>query len=208
MGTRAQRSKITYNNMAAEYDTSPEGKYTRPHKAELFEHVSLRQGNAVLDVACGNGFLLGKLSKKAKIHAYGIDISENMIAAAKARYPHCSFAVSPCVPLPFEAESMDAITVSCAFHHFENPQAFASECLRVLKKNGLVYLAEPFYPPLIRWIANKIVFPFSKSGDVKVYSLKELKRLFEAAGFRTEKYFVKDTVLFFSAKKKACNSSF
>ena len=73
--------------------------------------------------------------------------------------------------------------------------------MRVLKKNGMVYMAEPFFTPVIRWLANTVVFPFSKSGDVKVYSEQELRTIFEAAGFRDVETYTKGTVLFFSAKK-------
>lgn len=201
MGKRTERSKKTYNQMAAEYDTSPEGYYTKPHKAELMKQVVLRDGDSILDVACGNGSLLGMLSKKASIHGFGVDLSENMIAAAREHYPDCTFAVSSCVPLPLENESMDVITVSCAFHHFEDPHAFAGECMRVLKKNGMIYMAEPFFTPVIRWLANAVVFPFSKSGDVKVYSEQELRGIFKAAKFRGVETYTKGTVLFFSAKK-------
>lgn len=201
MGKQTERSKRTYDQMAAEYDTSPEGYYTRPHKAELMKQVVLRDGDSVLDVACGNGFLLGELYKRASVHAFGMDLSENMIAAARKRYPDCTFAVGACVPLPFETESMDVVTVSCAFHHFEDPYAFAGECMRVLKENGVVYMAEPFFSPVTRWLANTVVFPFCKSGDVKVYSEQELCRIFEAAGFQDVGTYTKGTVLFFSAKK-------
>lgn len=201
MGKRTERSKRTYDQMAAGYDTSPEGYYTQPHKAELIKQVLLRDGDSILDVACGNGTLLGALSKKAGVHGFGVDLSENMIAAARERYPGCTFAVSSCVPLPFETESMDVITVSCAFHHFEDPHAFAGECMRVLKKNGMIYMAEPFFTPVIRWLANTVAFPFSKSGDVKVYSERELRGMFEAAGFRDMGTYTKGSVLFFSTKK-------
>lgn len=101
----------------------------------------MRDGNVVLDVACGNGTLLGELSKKAIIQANGIDISENMIHAAKMRYPNMNFEVKPCYPLEWSNESIDIITICCAFHHFDNPQGFVNECRRVLKKNGEVYIA-------------------------------------------------------------------
>lgn len=201
MGRRAERSQKTYDKMAVGYDTSPEGNYTKPHKAELIEQVIIRDGDSILDVACGNGFLLGELSKKARVNAFGVDISANMIAAAREHHPGCTFTVQPCVPLCFENESMHVITVSCAFHHFEDPRAFAGECMRVLKESGMVYMAEPFFSPVIRRLANTVVFPFSKSGDVKVYNEQELRTIFEAAGFRDVEAYTKSTVLFFSAKK-------
>lgn len=90
-----------------------------------------------------------------------------MIASARERYPDCTFTVGPCAPLGFENESMDVITVSCAFHHFENPRTFAGECMRVLKSHGKVFIAEPFYSPVVRCLANTLVFPFSNKGDVR-----------------------------------------
>ena len=174
---------------------------TRSHKQEIIKKAVLRDGDNVLDVACGNGYLLGELSKKARVNAFGVDIAENMIASARERYPACTFTVGPCAPLSFENESMDVITVSCAFHHFENPQTFADECLRVLKVNGKVFIAEPFFSPLVRCLANTLVFPFSKKGDVRVYSQRELQLYFESAGFTEFESYITDTVLFLSAEK-------
>ena len=174
---------------------------TRSHKQEIIKKAVLRDGDNVLDVACGNGYLLGELSKKARVNAFGVDIAENMIASARERYPACTFTVGPSAPLSFENESMDVITVSCAFHHFENPQNFADECLRVLKVNGKVFIAEPFFSPLVRCLANTLVFPFSKKGDVRVYSQRELQLFFESAGFTEFESYITDTVLFLSAEK-------
>lgn len=202
MSRKSEQSKEIYDKMALEYDSSKEGNYTRTHKAELIKNVFVKDGDAILDVACGNGFLLAELSKKAKVNAYGIDISPNMIAVAKKRYPNCTFVSQPSYPLDFENKSQDVITVSCAFHHFDNPQGFADECMRVLKDDGWIYIAEPYFSPIIRWLANTIVFPFSHSGDVRVYNSKELNSFFEKAGFINIQTYVKDTVLFFSARKQ------
>ncbi|MCI9237101.1 methyltransferase domain-containing protein [Lachnospiraceae bacterium 50-23] len=202
MGKRTEQSKKVYNEMAWKYESAPEGNYTRPHKEEIIKKIVLRDGDKILDVACGNGYLLGELSKKARVSAFGVDISENMVAAARERYPACTFAVGSCIPLRFADESMDVITVSCAFHHFETPQAFANECMRVLKKNGKLYIAEPFIPPVVRWFANMVIVPFSKKGDVRVYDQRELQLFFELAGFTDMESYTAGTVLFFSARKK------
>ena len=202
MGKRTEQSKKVYNEMAWKYESAPEGNYTRPHKEEIIKKIVLRDGDKILDVACGTGYLLGELSKKARVSAFGVDISENMVAAARERYPACTFAVGSCIPLRFADESMDVITVSCAFHHFETPKAFANECMRVLKKNGKLYIAEPFIPPVVRWFANMVIVPFSKKGDVRVYDQRELQLFFELAGFIDMESYTAGTVLFFSARKK------
>ena len=201
MNKKTEESRIAYNKIASEYDASREGQYTRFHIMELSNTIDLHEGNVVLDVACGNGTLLRELSKKAKIQANGIDISENMICSAKMRYPNMSFEVKPCYPLEWSNESIDIITVCCAFHHFDNPQGFVNECKRVLKKNGTVYIADPNFGAVVRFIANKFWFPFSKSGDVRIYSKKELEEIFYNCGFKTVQVYRKGEEVFLKAEK-------
>lgn len=201
MDKKTEESRIAYNKIAAEYDTSREGRYTRFHIVELYDTIDLSEGDVILDVACGNGTLLSELSKKTNIQANGIDISENMIYAAKMRYPNMNFEVGPCYPLEWSDESIDIITVCCAFHHFDNPRAFVNECKRVLRKNGTVYIAEPNFGPVIRFLANKFWIPFSKSGDVKIYSKKELESFFYNHGFKAVQAYRKDKGLFLKARK-------
>lgn len=201
MNKKTEESRAAYNKIAFEYDTSREGQYTRFHIRELSHTIDLREGDIVLDAACGNGTLLRELSKKAKIQANGIDISENMIHVCKMRYPDMNFAVKPCCPLEWSDESIDIITTCCAFHHFESPQGFADECKRVLKKNGTVYVAEPNFGAVLRFFANKFIFHFWKSGDVRVYSKKEIEEIFYRAGFKTVQVYKKERGLFLKAKK-------
>lgn len=196
MGKKTEESRVSYNQMAFDYDTSIEGRYTAFHIEELVNTVLLKENDRVLDVACGTGTLLGRLNNKAKIHAYGIDISEKMIDVARQKYPKITFKAQSCHPLSFEDESFDIITVCCAFHHFERPQHFVNECKRVLKKNGRVYIADPNYSPLVRMVANTLVFRLSKKGDVKVYSEKELKAFFDKAGFTKVQTYKKGSGIF------------
>ena len=201
MNKKTQESRIAYNKIAFEYDTSREGQYTRFHINELSNMIELSEGEIVLDVACGNGTLLRELSKKAKIQANGIDVSENMIHVAKMRYPNMNFEIKPCYPLEWNDESIDIITVCCAFHHFDNPQGFVNECKRVLKRNGTMYIADPNFGAVLRFLANKFWLPFSKSGDVRIYSQKKLEAIFYHSGFKTVQVYKKDKGLFLKAKK-------
>ena len=86
-----------------------------------------------------------------------------LIYISKGKFSAYGMGTS-CAPLGFENETVWMLLryLRCAFHHFENPQTFADECLRVLKVNGKVFIAEPFFSPLVRCLANTLVFPFSK----------------------------------------------
>jgi ubiquinone/menaquinone biosynthesis C-methylase UbiE len=49
---------------------------------------NIPEGASILEIGCGTGFLLNKLNPKRGI---GIDISGNMIARAKEKYPDQEF---------------------------------------------------------------------------------------------------------------------
>ena len=202
MSKKTEQSRIAYNKIAASYDTSREGVYTRFHIRELLDTIDLRDGDVVLDVGCGPGTLLGELSKKARIRANGIDLSEGMIRAAGIRCPAGNFQAGPCCPLPWGEESVDIITVCCAFHHFDTPLEFARECRRVLRERGSVYLADPWFGPVTRLLANALWCPLSRSGDVRIYSGRELEELFRRAGFEAVAVYRKGPGLFLRARKR------
>ena len=201
MDKKTEASRAAYNKIAAGYEGSREGRYTRFHIRELADTILLREGDVVLDVACGNGALLRELAGRADIQGNGVDIADNMVQEAKRRCPHMKFEAMPCCPLAWGEESVDVITVCCAFHHFADPWGFVRECKRVLRKGGAAYVADPNFGAAVRFLANRLWFPFSKSGDVKVYSQKELKAFFEQAGFRKVEAYRKGRGVFLKAEK-------
>lgn len=182
MDKKTEQSRARYNQIAHQYDTSFDGQFTLSFNQYLYEHVTLKDSDAVLDVACGNGRLLGMLSRKARINAYGIDVSEEMIIAAQHSMKEAVFSVCPADSLGYADDMFDLVTVCCAFHHFSKPDAFMREAYRVLKKNGMLAIAELSPAPVVRWIDNLLI-PRMKMGDVKIYKDNELHRFFENAGY-------------------------
>ena len=179
---KTEQSRRAYNKKAENYENTYDGRVTRPIKQMMLDAVNVQNGHTVIDVACGTGALIAEASKKAEIQAFGIDISEQMIKVAEESYQGISFRVASAVPLPFEDASADVIMVSAAFHHFENPQSFADECFRVLRDGGEVYIGDFCGSPVVRCIMN-FVIRFLRTGDVKIYSEKELTSFFTKAEF-------------------------
>ena len=176
------KSIKSYNEKADDYDNTFDGKFTVKFKHYLLEKIKLTVGDAVLDIACGNGTLLNMLSSKYNIIGKGVDISEKMIANARMKAPQMMFEVAGCESIPFDDETIDIITVCAAYHHFPNVRLFAKEAHRLLKENGTIYIADVYYSTIIRWIINPFV-PLSKAGDVRFYSPNEIIKNFEAFGF-------------------------
>lgn len=182
-----KRSLESYNQKADDYDNTPEGKFTLNYNKMLLETVKIQDGNAVLDVACGNGRLLGLFADKYTIDGYGTDISDKMIEQAKTKNPSMMFSIGTCEQLPFADNIFDVITVSAAYHHFPDVAKFAKEAYRVLKANGTIYIAELFYPTILRAIGNLFI-PLSSAGDVKIYSPNEIMKTLKDAGFQKADY--------------------
>lgn len=160
-----------------------DGKFTAKFKEYLLEEITVESNRNILDVACGNAMFLKMLSNKYDIHGYGIDISEKMIQNARKRCPDMTFEISPCEHTPFDNQMFDIVTVCAAYHHFPDTKAFAKEVSRIIKPKGLLYIAEIYYPLIVRAIFNPLV-PLSKAGDVKFYSPKEIQSNFEEFGFK------------------------
>ena len=182
MNIYEKRSKDSYDKKAVNYDSTFDGKFTVKFKKIMCETVCINTDNTVVDVACGNGRLLNMLAMRNKFYGYGVDISDRMIEQAKKINPNMEFYVSGCEELPFENNKIDVMTVCAAFHHFPNVWKFAEEAKRVMKKDGILYIAEVYLPTVLRVICNPFV-KFSKAGDVKFYSPNEIVSLFENNGF-------------------------
>lgn len=192
MDVKTEQSRNHYNQIASQYDDSFEGKFTLGYNQMLCDCVLLRDGDTVLDVACGNGRLLRMLLRIAKIRAYGVDVSEEMISIARSQYPEMQFSAGSAEHLDFPDNTFDAITVCCAFHHFTNPELFVKEARRVLKPGGNLYIADLSPFGLLRWLEN-IYFSIAKMGDVKLYSNRELGDFYTKAGFSNVRIFWSDS---------------
>lgn len=175
-------SRIAYNNMADHYDDTRDGRFTLAFKELLCRTIKYRDNSTILDVACGNGTLLRMLSKRKKIQGYGIDISEKMVENALKNCSDMVFKVAGCENIPFEDDFFDLLTVSAAYHHFPDIHAFAKEASRVLKKGGILYIAEIYLPTILRVLLNPFV-PLTGEGDVKFYSPARIVSDLKTYGF-------------------------
>lgn len=196
-----KRSKESYNKKAEKYDSTFDGKFTIKFKNMIFNNLNISNNSNVVDIACGNGRLLQMLSSKWSFNGYGVDISEKMIEQAKMLNPSMNFYVAGCEKLPFEDNFIDLMTVSASFHHFPDVEKFAKEANRVVKKGVKIYIAEIYLPHILQVICNPFV-KFSKAGDVKFYSPKEITSLFEKNGFYTENIVIDGMIQLISLCKK------
>jgi SAM-dependent methyltransferase len=105
----------------------------RPFEDRLVDAVAAVSRGAVLDVGCGTGGTTVAVARRLGVDSRctGIDISEPMIAAARARVGRdgtpVQFIVADAQAYPFEAASVDTIMSRFGVMFFEDPvRAFAN----------------------------------------------------------------------------------
>jgi len=113
----------------------------RPAHDEVIAHLRAHQPRRVADIACGTGILADRIERE--LHpgeVYGVDMSEGMLSAARARSTRVHWLRAPAEQLPFGDETLDAVVTTSAFHFFEQAAALR-EFHRVLSPGGLVAVA-------------------------------------------------------------------
>lgn len=156
--------------------------------AEVLRCLEAYPKSHALDCCCGDGILLPALCT-AYTRVTGLDISEDMLAMARARVTssNCTLVTGDAENLPFGEATFDAVTFRGAFHHIGDPARCLSEVRRVLKPGGAVVFFEPNADPLAWRAFRKFYYAISPrfTEAHKQYRRRELCALVEGAGLRT-----------------------
>lgn len=107
------------------------------------DYAAAKEGEVCVDLGSGRGNDVIRLAEAVgeKGHAYGIDISEGMVA--KARMNITKFEVTNATilqaeleKLPLSKESVDVVISNCTINHSQNKPKVWSEVFRILKDEG------------------------------------------------------------------------
>lgn len=96
----------------------------------------------VIDVGCGTGYGTAHLAEVAK-SIVGIDISESALRCARKRYPRVQFVWMDAQHLEFPDNSFDLIISTENFEHLPDQKGHVGELARVLRPDGLCFVATP-----------------------------------------------------------------
>ena len=100
-----------------------------------------------LEVGCGKGYLLSRLSEKRVIgRMAAIEIDKKWIKYAKTYHPVCSYFMSDVYKLNFKENSFDYIIATEILEHLTDPVAAIQEIKRVSKINAHIIISVPFEP--------------------------------------------------------------
>ena len=179
----------TFNKQSKVYDKSLYGYNPRKNYHKILSRLKLNK-DSLIDIGCGTGEVLNIINNTyPNTKLYGLDISKDMIKVAKKKdkSKRIEYVVGDAENIPYKDNSFDILITSESFHHYPNPSKAINEFHRVLKNNAKLILCDMYRPFGIRHIMN-IIFKFINTGDVKMYSKKEIIYLLEENGFKIKTY--------------------
>jgi len=130
----------------------------------------LQGAHRVLDVGCGDGFLLGRTAETCEL-SVGVDPERAGVELAREKLvstDRCVALMASGAALPFADASFDAVVMADVIEHLPDPHATLREITRVLRPDGRVVVTTPRRLPNHWWDRANHVTEFSSS------ELKEL----------------------------------
>lgn len=174
----------------------------------LLSQIDLKQMDSVLDVGCGTGiltpFLMELLGDEGKLTA--IDLAENMIEKAKAKYKHLPvhFVQGDVTSHPFPNCTFDAVICYSVYPHFIDPLQTIKTLYRLLKKDGKLLVCHSESRLAInnhhKKLKNKLISHSLPSG-------KEVAKIFHEAGFLRINFKDKENLYFVLGEKNEINKN-
>lgn len=113
------------------------GSVTARIAEPLLDAAGVRHDMRVLDVATGPGYVAERAATRGA-RPIGVDISNGMLALARARQPRLDFRWADAEELPFEDASFDAVVGGFVLNHLPSPDRGIAEAARVLEGGGAV----------------------------------------------------------------------
>jgi ubiquinone/menaquinone biosynthesis C-methylase UbiE len=140
------------------------------------------QGLDILEVGCGSGygaFLLSRLKPKSYV---GIDLMPEMIDLARKRndVPHAEFRLMDAADMDqIPDASKDVVVIFDILHHIPRWREVLSECGRVLRPCGTIFLEEPNGSAIRLW---DLFFHWGHPNDA-AFTWRDLEARLNDVGF-------------------------
>ena len=137
--------QVSYDQVAEEYASHfTEELGHKPLDRALLNRFAeeVRGAGRVYDLGCGPGHIARYLSDHG-LSVAGIDLSSQMIEAARRLNPGIEFRQGNIASLPVEDESLAGMVAFYSLIHFQEAQLFLvlQELFRVLQPKGLLFLS-------------------------------------------------------------------
>lgn len=171
-----------FEEVAGDYDRWKEkSAYYYGLLTEIYREL-VPPGRSVLEVGCGTGTLLSRLSPRRGV---GVDISPRMVEIASAKFPDLTFAVTDAENLDLR-ETFDFIIVPDVIEHLSDPGAMFRSVRRCCRPDTrvIVTCVNPLWAPVLH-LAERLGMKMPE-GEHRWLPEGELAAIAGEAGFRME----------------------
>jgi SAM-dependent methyltransferase len=153
---RDDRSRDYYDDFSKGYERERHhGYHALLDELELDVVLPYAENREVLEVGCGTGLILARLSAAAR-RAEGVDLSPGMLEHARKR--GLTVKEASATELPYPDASFDTVCSFKVLAHVPDIGKALSEMARVCRPGGHV-LAELYNPWSLRFLAKRIAGP-------------------------------------------------
>jgi ubiquinone/menaquinone biosynthesis C-methylase UbiE len=148
-----------------------------------FARDSVRPGDRVLDLGCGEGNLTALLAG-AGGRTLGVDVAEAALRRARRRHPQLSFELVPIDgPLPLRDGTFDLVWASEVIEHVADTARWLSEIRRVLVPGGRLLLTTPNHGRLALTMHGVDRYSEPLGDHLHLYNARSLRTLLHDFGF-------------------------
>jgi len=136
-----------YTLWAANYDERKVGSLMDYPLFERLQAVTWEQVETAVDLACGTGRTGAWLKKRGVLDLDGVDLTEAMLAYARARGIYRHLWLADLRQTPLNAHSYDLVTVGLADEHLPDVFPLYQEAARLIRPQGFLMLLgyHPFF---------------------------------------------------------------
>jgi 2-polyprenyl-3-methyl-5-hydroxy-6-metoxy-1,4-benzoquinol methylase len=168
--------------------------WNKAHKA-MYDDFSKRflvgQKGKLLDVGCGLGYFIKKISETPNWQAVGYEISGQAVHFAKHKLGLQNVFQGKVESSGFNEQSFDVITLWDVIEHIPNPDPLLSYLSKILKNHGMLFIHTPnIQIQLPKARIKKILFGIKSNkhylearDHINIYSPKTLKIVLQRNGF-------------------------
>ena len=164
----------------------------------ILKHLQGEQDKLILDVGCGNGWLVNELIRN-EFNAFGIDASASGINEAKKVNKERFFVHdvnTELLPDELLTKKFEIVISTEVIEHLYNPKKYLRFCKSILQINGggKVIITTPYhgyFKNVILALSDKMDYHYSplwEGGHIKFWSKDTLSKLLDDEGFHIEAF--------------------
>ncbi len=152
----------------------------------VFRLLPRRSGRSVLDVGCGDGYLLDRLASRGFRNTFGVDLAQSRLDFASRCFLNRKLVQSDVVDLPFADEAFDVVTCVEVLEHVPDPDRSLVELARVSAR--YVICTTPYCESVSENLCPHCGKGFPPAGHLHRFDEDRFKSMADQAGLRFRRW--------------------